>query len=362
MNRRVLIFGDGFVVPVRNLAGFLAASGWDVHVFAFSEPDLPGIIHSHKLPVGRGFGLLRLRSEVRRIVRKWRPDVLHSFYLTSYGFGVSGLGEPAPPVLSSAMGSDVFGAPELWRPLSPARSWLVRKAIQGAGLLHSVAQHMTERLIELGAEPARIETFPRGVSLETFTNPPRPARRESGPVRILCNRKLEPVYDHATLIKASGMLKSSDTPFRLRIVGEGYLRNSLERLATALGLTREIRFEHGIPHERVPAILEDAELFVTASRSDGTSSCLLEAMASGCVPVAVDIPANRPWIRQGRNGFLFEAGNPASLAEAITEAIDESERWPEIRRRNRARIETDGSLETGHQKVLAMYDRLMRQK
>ncbi len=358
MSRGVCIFGDGFAVPVRNLSSFLAKEGWEVHVFSFSATAPPDKVNAHVLPVGRRAGLIRIRSVVLDIAREFNPDVVHSFYLTSYGFGVCGLAGTETPVLSSAMGSDVFGAPELSRLMTPVRAWMAKKAITGADLIHSVAEHVTDRLVEWGAPPSRIRTFPRGVSLAKF--PAVTGNAEvSEPVKLLCNRRLEPLYDHRTLIDSLRFFLDQDPGVQLRIVGDGYLRSDLEKQAKTIGVDKAITFEPEVPHDQVPGILSESQVFVTSSLTDGTSSCLLEAMASGCIPLATDIPANRPWIQNGVNGYLFRPGDSIALADAIRRAIWDRDRWPEIRRVNRERVERDGSLDAGHQKVLDMYEELL---
>jgi glycosyltransferase involved in cell wall biosynthesis len=54
---------------------------------------------------------------------------------------------------------------------------------------------------------------------------------------------------------------------------------------------------------------------------DGTSVSLLEALASGAFPVVTDIPANREWITDGKNGFLVPTDEENILAKRIIEAI-----------------------------------------
>ncbi len=46
-------------------------------------------------------------------------------------------------------------------------------------------------------------------------------------------------------------------------------------------------------------------------------------MACGCFPIALDIPANRPWIQNGKTGFLASAATPECLADAILKALDQ---------------------------------------
>jgi glycosyltransferase involved in cell wall biosynthesis len=73
---------------------------------------------------------------------------------------------------------------------------------------------------------------------------------------------------------------------------------------------------------------EMAELFrraavaVSPSTHDGTPNTLLEAMASGCYPVAGDLDSIREWIEPGINGSLIDPADPLTLAAAVSNALE----------------------------------------
>jgi len=199
---------------------------------------------------------------------------------------------------------------------------MVQRAIRRAGLIFSVAPHMTRRLVELGADASRIRTFPRGVDLEKFVMPERP-RDAARPV-ILSNRKLEAVYNIEQMIRAAPRVIASHPGARFVIQGEGSLREPLTALARSEGVASSVVFEGAVDHDRVPASLARADIFVSCSRSDGASVSLLEAMACGLYPIVSDIEANRSWIgpEGGGHGDLVPLDDPDALARAIGRAID----------------------------------------
>jgi glycosyltransferase involved in cell wall biosynthesis len=82
-----------------------------------------------------------------------------------------------------------------------------------------------------------------------------------------------------------------------------------------------------------------ADLYLSASLSDSTSVSLLEAMASGAVPVVTDIEGNREWVRDGEGARLFAPRDPGALTRAIEAALGD-EPWKErARAHNRAVVE-----------------------
>ncbi len=75
--------------------------------------------------------------------------------------------------------------------------------------------------------------------------------------------------------------------------------------------------------------LQMADLFrralvtVSPATHDGTPNTLLEAMACGCFPIAGDIQSLREWIDSGVNGILVDPTQPAAIAEAIINALED---------------------------------------
>ena len=55
--------------------------------------------------------------------------------------------------------------------------------------------------------------------------------------------------------------------------------------------------------------MDRTKIYISNTKSDGTSLSLMEAMACGAIPVVSNILSNRSWILDGVNGFLFNDGN-----------------------------------------------------
>jgi glycosyltransferase involved in cell wall biosynthesis len=61
-------------------------------------------------------------------------------------------------------------------------------------------------------------------------------------------------------------------------------------------------------------------------------------MAAGVIPIVSDIAANRIWIRDGENGFLFPIGDPGVLAAKIVRAWRERDWRARVVEQNRALV------------------------
>ncbi len=109
---------------------------------------------------------------------------------------------------------------------------------------------------------------------------------------------------------------------RLLILGEGSQRNSLERLASDLGITQYVSLP-GFVHNPYP-YLKRADLFVLSSKWEGFGNVIVEAMACGTPIVATDCPVGpREILEDGRLGHLVPVGDHVALSQAILSSLNE---------------------------------------
>lgn len=84
------------------------------------------------------------------------------------------------------------------------------------------------------------------------------------------------------LIKAVAKCIAAGWDIRLTIVGEGRYRASLEQLAKHLGVADSVRLMGQLTSAHaVRSVLDDSDLFVLASRTEGLPRAMIEAMARG---------------------------------------------------------------------------------
>jgi glycosyltransferase involved in cell wall biosynthesis len=259
--------------------------------------------------------------QLQRIVRQFRPDVVHAHYLTSYGALASLAG--CHPLVVTAWGSDLLPVPTS----TAFHRWAARLAVQKADIVTVVANHMTASALALGADRGRIETVSFGVDLTQFK--PKAAHAANGLPRIVCTRNFHDIYRIDTLIAAVARLKHEGRRLRCHLIGDGPRRRHLEQLAKTLGVGGDVAFLGSCVPSEVADELASADLFVSPSISDGNNVSLTEAMACGAFPIATDIAANRQWIESGVTGLLFPSGDACALARALATALDS----PELRQR-----------------------------
>jgi len=312
---RVVLLGDARQVHIHRWSGYLADAGYGVLTLSLEPMD--GVASSRQRIIVPSFlpDLLRYPMAVpavRGVLNRFRPHIVNAHFLPNYGV-IAALTGFSPWVLS-AWGSDIMVLPEK----SPFHMRRTRFVIRRAAYITSDAQVMSRRLVELGASTDRVITFPYGVDRNVF-HPPATSTVSKGP-RVLCNRKMEPVYNVETLVAAFAEVARSVPEARLTLAGSGSEARALENAARRERVDHAIFFSGDVAHAKIPDLLRDHDIFVSVALSDTTSVSLLEAMACGLFPIVSDIPANREWIEDGKNGLVVPPRDIRALAQAITEA------------------------------------------
>jgi glycosyltransferase involved in cell wall biosynthesis len=169
----------------------------------------------------------------------------------------------------------------------------------------------------------RFTIIPVGTDPEAFA--PRDGGRPPGPARIICTRKHDAHYDNPTIVRAASLLREQGVPFQLRFVGPGSRTGPAAALAAELALTEVMEFVEEVEPLEVAEQLTWADLYVSASYSDGAPSSLFEAMSCGLFPVVTDVRANRDWIESGKNGYLFPPGDARACAQGLRRAWEDAE-------------------------------------
>ena len=210
--------------------------------------------------------------------------------------------------------------------------------------------------ISLGLAAERIVLIPWGVDLEVFT-PTGPVVSAaahgfaSGSRVVLSLRTHDTLYRTSDVIEAFARAALVDPALMLVMGGDGPLTPAHRARVAELGLESRVRFIGRVDEAELPALLRGAELYVTASETDGTSVTLLQAMACGVPVIASRNAGNVTWIREGETGRLFDVGDIESLA-ALLVPDSRNTKSPDTRERALALVIEDANWITNRLRLL----------
>jgi glycosyltransferase involved in cell wall biosynthesis len=183
------------------------------------------------------------------------------------------------------------------------------------------------------ASPAKLAVIRNGLDWGHLVNERETMRREllaelNLPDNVFLVGKianLRAVKGHRHLITAAEYIIDEFPRAHFVFIGEGELRDRLQRQAQDLGIARHFHFLGQRPQAaRYNAAFD---LAVLASLHEGMPNAVLEAMSAGTAVVATEVGGVKELITDGETGLLALPGNPANLAARITQALlDDGER------------------------------------
>jgi glycosyltransferase involved in cell wall biosynthesis len=157
-----------------------------------------------------------------------------------------------------------------------------------------------------------------GIELGAFLERPAAPMSAWPRVRFGAVGRMVPVKGHSILIDAFAQLRGHLPHAELRIVGGGPLEDELKEQVRKAGLNGCIRIE-GLNH-RIADVLQELDIFVMSSTSEGLPLVILEAMAAGLPVVSTRIGGVPEVAPEGDVSVLCTPGSADELAEAMYKA------------------------------------------
>ena len=211
----------------------------------------------------------------------------------------------------------------------------------------AVSGALRERLSDM----ERVTEIPYGVPATA-----RATRREGGPPRLIYAGRLDETIKRVSALAAmSRVLDAGGFAHRLTLLGDGPARD-------ALRCGPSVEVQEGVAPEAVGAAYASSDVFVLASRAEGLSLAMLEAMRCGCVPVVTRVRSGAAQaVTHGASGVLVEADDDTpreELAGRLAAAVRGAwEAGPDAMEamRSCAKRDADGySIESHASRVLEM--------
>jgi 1,2-diacylglycerol 3-alpha-glucosyltransferase len=338
---RILIATDTYPPHVNGAAYFsqrlahgLAAHGHEVAVLA------PGLAMRHTDSFEGSVRLFGVRSYplvprnrsalpeylapyIRRVLREFRPDVVHiqNHYIIgrvvareahALGIPLVATNHFMPENISHYLHLPGLFERQLDRLLWRDAARVMRRAQIVTSPSETAATALRPWL-------PQVEVISNGIDLTRF-NPhdnPAPARERyrlpDVPLFIFVGR-LDREKNIGVLLRAAALAQE---PLALVIAGTGFEKDRLPALAKALGVERKVIFTGFVDDALLPSLYAACDCFVNACSAELQCLTALEAMATG-LPVLLARAMALPELVED-NGYLFKPGDAQELAARMDE-------------------------------------------
>ncbi len=302
------------------LARAMRARGHEIRIVALTPLGPMGLeaqregIPTESLELRRNPGDLPRIVRLIRMLREWRPDILHSHMVHA-----NLLARAVRPFIHvRGLVSTIHSISDGGR-VRMAGYRLTNRLVDRVTIISRLA---AERYVAIGAVPvSRLEVIPNTVDLQRFR--PMPAVRAAvrkeigvgGEFVWLAVGRFQPAKDYPTMVAAFAQ-RAGETASRLVLVGQGPLRGEVEALLRAAGLEKDRVHFLGVRRD-VPELMAAADGYLLSSAWEGMPVVLLEAAAAGLPVVATRVGGVAEVVEDGVSGLLVAPRDPMALSRAM---------------------------------------------
>jgi glycosyltransferase involved in cell wall biosynthesis len=188
-------------------------------------------------------------------------------------------------------------------------------------------------------------------------------RQELGvgdPPLLTTAARLDRPKDQQTLLAALPRVLAAHPDLTVFVIGDGPMREELERLTRELGVEANVTFA-GVRLDAVELIAA-SDVFCHPTLYEGFGLAVAEAMALGVPVVASRVAGVVELVADGRTGILVPPENPVALAEALTGLLGDPERRRRLGAEGRQAVVARFDSGDWLRQVEAIYDELLQQR
>lgn len=271
--------------------------------------------------------------QVRKLVKKIKPDILHAHYIGVPAY--LGVASGFHPLILTAWGSDVLDAPKSSR----LTAFMVKFVLGKADITLTTSDYLKEYLLEkFSVNEDRLLTMPWGIDLVIFyrgyTSEVKELRTElgidDGSFVILSPRNLKDLYRIQLIVQAMPVILAK-YPNVILLILKGAAQdreyeNGIEQLAVKLGVNRNVSLIRGGKKPQEMAVLYNAsDAFVSIPRTDGFASTIMEGMTCGVIPIVGDLIVYHQYLKHDQNALFVNPEDPQDIADKLIYCIEHCE-------------------------------------
>jgi glycosyltransferase involved in cell wall biosynthesis len=316
---KVLILADGSSPHTKRWICPLISEDYEFLLVSFNKvkfEDIKSIyIDSFKQSeTGGNYKLIFNLFKIRKVIKEFRPDIIHAHYATSYGL-IGAILSKEIPFMLTCHGSDAL--------ITPKKNFLYNLAfrftVKKAKRVTVVSMAILDSIFKMGIRHNNIVNIYNSVDTSIFFLEKDHSSRIS--YSFVSSRNFEQIYNHEYFVNIFNRISKAYPESSIKYAGNGSELEKVQSLVSELDLNQKVEFSGFIHQTELAKLYNNSIFYVSASLSDGSSAALLDAMSCGCIPIVSDIPSNREFIIHKINGILYPLDNVNMAAEEIINNI-----------------------------------------
>lgn len=360
--KKILLLSDASSEHTEKWAKGIVSKEFEVFVFSLIPPkydwhkNIPNLQVEY-LNFSSGTILSKLRyllalKRIKKTIKKFKPDILHAHYATSYGLlgALSGF----KPFLISVWGSDVYDFPVK----SIFHKKLLAYNLSKADKILSTSKCMAIETNKYTSKTIAITPF--GINTTAFKNIASNGKKE---LTIGTIKPIEIKYGTNDLIHVFKKLVTNNPTLHIKfmIVGVGSIEQEMKHLAQELGIGDKLLFTGRVPFDEIVKYHNLLDIYVALSIFDSESFGVATVEASACEkPVVVtDVSGFKEVVLDSQTGFIVPRKNIDQATNAIQKLIDNPQLRIDMGKKGREFVIANYEWKNNLQTMIDIYDSVL---
>lgn len=305
---------------------------------------------------------IRVFFQLLRTFRRERPDIAHLNSSKAGGLGALAARIARVPRIVFTSHGLAYDEPRSWpsRFLIAVATWLTFLLAHRVICISTDTARRARRLPFCRSRVALVHNGPRPIQfiprkearerLSRYTSNIDPDATWIGTIS-----ELVPNKNLAYALRACAALKRTGVKFVFLIIGEGYLRPTLEAAIAKRELSDTVRLLGFVPEAR--ELLKAFDISTLTSRKEGLPYVLLESGSAGVAVAATDIPGIRDIVENGVSGALVSPDDPQMFADALIELIEDASLRERFGAALQKKMQEEFSLENMVRETIDLYEK-----
>ena len=302
----------------------------------------PSWINFWENMLGAGFACIYARS-----FRRNPPGLIHAAW--------SGAPATAAWLLWRLDGHRFTAGAHAYDVFEHGGDWWLREKLEAALLVHTSTELARAALIDRGVSADKVVCIRSGLERLPVLKALRSSR---SPLHLLSLARLVEKKGLDRQLRIHAALKAAGVDFVARIVGDGPLRQKLERLAGHLGVADRVTFVGEVPPHEVWEHLDWSDVLLhtgvvaPSGDRDGLPNVIAEAMAAGVPVVTSPTAGTTEAVTDGATGVVLPVDCPEAWVNALRRLSMDDGYCDALRRAARAWIEANFDVSSNTERLL----------
>lgn len=228
-------------------------------------------------------------------------------------------------------------------------------ALKNKPTFMSISKVIAQNLADFGIARKQVKVITNGVNTieSDFIQP------DSKNIKFFWHGRFEAIKNLHLMIEGFSLALKENQNISLNLIGDGSLEQSLKIRSEELGIAHKVKFIK--PPKDIHKTINEMDIFINTSNSEGMSNSMLEAMALGKAIISTPVSGTDEIIDNGKNGFIMKNHTDTEVVKAIQDVLKLTQTkngFKAVFRYNKEKTESQFSIDSIAKKIEDLYKKL----